>query len=177
MNLETTNFIFGLGTIALQGATVLLLLLYLVRNRVPELRFLVDLARTWALPAAFILALSTTAMSLYYSEVLLVEPCPLCWWQRIFVYPQTIILALALYSRDLSIARYSIALSVIGAGFALYHHVLQVMPAGSLPCPAAAVSCSQRFVFEFGFVTLPLMGLSVFAMLIVLMLFVREARR
>ncbi|MBI4093999.1 disulfide bond formation protein B [Candidatus Kaiserbacteria bacterium] len=173
MSLETTNFFLGLGTVALQVATAALFALYLFRERVLELRRLAEFVRAWALPAAFALSLSATALSLYYSEVLGVEPCPLCWWQRIFVYPQVILLGLALYWRDYGIAGYSIALSLVGAGFALYHHVLQVMPSGTLPCPAAAVSCAQRFVFEFGYVTLPLMGLSLFAALIVLMLFVR----
>lgn len=175
MSLETTNFFLGLGTVALQVVTAALFALYLFRDRVAELRYITELARAFALPAAFIVSLSAVAMSLYYSEVLGVEPCPLCWWQRVFLYPQVILFGFALYWRDRSVAGYSIAFSLIGAAFALYHHILQVMP-GTLPCPAATVSCAQRFVFEFGYITLPLMGLSIFAILIVLMLFVRQSR-
>lgn len=171
MSLETTNFFLGLGTVALQVVTAALFALYLFRDRVAELRWLTGLVRAWALPAAFVVSLSAVTMSLYYSEVLGVEPCPLCWWQRVFLYPQVILFGLALYWRDQSVAGYSIALSLVGAAFALYHHILQVMPSGTLPCPAATVSCAQRFVFEFGYITLPLMGLSIFAFLIVLMLF------
>ncbi len=176
MDLATTNFVLALGAVALQIATVVLFVLYLVRNRVPELQTTVAHVKAWALPVAFALSLATMALSLYYSEFLGIEPCPLCWWQRIFLYPQVILLGIALYRRDTSIAVYSIALSVLGALFALYNHILQVMPSGTLPCPAATVSCAQRFVFEFGYITLPLMGLTMFAALIVLMLFVRQFR-
>ncbi len=174
MTLETTNFLLALGTLALQSATLVLIMVLFLRKKISELERVVAILGSWALWLGFLFSLGASAMTLYYSDVLGIEPCPLCWWQRIFLYPQVVIFAIALYRRDLAVTIYSIALSLIGAAFALYHHALQVLPAGTLPCPATGVSCAQRFVFEFGYITFPLMAISLFAFLIVLMLFARK---
>lgn len=176
MSLETLNFWLAVGTLAMQIATLALLAVVFLRKTVPELDKLAALLGAWAVWIAFVLALAASAMTLYYSEVLGIEPCSLCWWQRIFIYPQVVLFAIALYKRDLSVTAYSLALSLIGLAFAAYHHALQILPSGTLPCPAQGVSCAQRFVFEFGYITFPLMAATLFAFLIVLMLFVRSKK-
>jgi len=129
----------------------------------------------WGLWIGLILAFVASALTLVYSEVFGIPPCPLCWWQRIFMYPQIVLFALALYLRERTVALYSIVLSILGAGVALYHHALQVAPPGTLPCPAEGeVSCSQVFLFELGYITYPLMAFTAFAFLIVVMLIVRS---
>ena len=40
---------------------------------------------------AFLIALVSMLGSLYFSEIARLEPCELCWFQRIFMYPQVII--------------------------------------------------------------------------------------
>lgn len=178
MPAETLNYWLALGTLAMQVGTTGLLVSYLLRNRLPSLEWKRALLAKWGLWTGFALALAGSALTLYYSEILGFPPCPLCWWQRVFLYPQVALFALAIFRRDRAIANYSILLSTLGLGVALYHHALQVLPSGSLPCPAeGAVSCAQRFVFEFGYVTFPLMGATLFAFLIVLMLFVRDPAR
>ena len=173
--LETTNFLLALGTIALQIAGVLCLLLFFFRKNLPGFEHIVAFIREWGLALGLALTVVASALTLYYSDILGIPPCPLCWWQRIFLYPQVILFALALWRKERFIADYSIVLSVIGLGFALYHHCLQVLPSGSLPCPAeGTVSCAQRFMFEFGYITYPLMAASLFVFLIALMLFVRK---
>ena len=174
--LETTNYLLALGTIALQVVTVALLVLYVLRNRFDFSLITAFLGR-WGLWLAFGAALAGSILTLIYEEVFGLPPCPLCWWQRVALYPQVILFAMALFRRDAFVAGYSIALSLIGLGVALYHHALQVLPSGSLPCPAeGTISCAQRFVFEFGYITFPMMAISLFAFLIVLMLFVRPVR-
>ncbi|MBI5645117.1 disulfide bond formation protein B, partial [Candidatus Kaiserbacteria bacterium] len=115
--------------------------------------------------------------TLFYSDVLGIPPCVLCWWQRVFLYPQVVLFAIALWKKDHSIASYSIPLSIIGFAIGLYNHALQVLPSGTLPCPAQGVSCAQRFVFEFGYITFPMMAVTLFGFLIVLMLIVRNRQR
>lgn len=83
---------------------------------------------------------------------------------------------MAFWKRDLYIAEYSIALSFFGAGVALYQHVLQMIPNSGLPCPAVGSSCAQRLLFEFGYVTFPLLAFTLFSFLITLMLLVRTRR-
>lgn len=174
---ETINYTLALGTIALEIGAVGLLVLFLFRTQLPSLEWKRILLAKWGLWIGFALTFIGSALTLFYSEILGFSPCPLCWWQRVFLYPQVVLFALALLKRDRGVALYSIVLSVLGSGVALYHHALQVLPAGSLPCPAeGAVSCAQRFIFEFGYITFPLMSASLFAFLIVLMLFVRPVR-
>ena len=132
----------------------------------------------WGLWAGFALSVAGICITLYYSEVLGFAPCSWCWVQRIFLYSQAVVFALALCKRDTRIADYSIALSICGAIVALYQHYLQMGGSSVLPCPAdiTKADCATRFLFEFGYITFPLMAFSLFAFLIVLMLFVRDSR-
>ncbi len=175
MPVETINHTLALGVIALQVGTIALLASFLLRDRLPNLEWKRALLQKWGLWIGFALTLSGSLLTLFYSEIVGFPPCPLCWWQRIFLYPQVVLFGVALWRRDRNIAIYSIVLSALGFGVALYHHALQVLPSGSLPCPAeGTVSCAQRFVFEFGYITFPFMGATLFAFLMVLMLFVRK---
>ncbi len=172
MELQTANYLLGIGTFLLQIVTVGIILIYVLRKN-PFFARIAALIGTWGLSIAFLATLVSSALTLYYSEVLGIEPCPLCWWQRVFLYSQVVLFALALWRRESRIALYSIVLSIFGLGFALYHHALQVLPSGTLPCPATGVSCAARFMYEFNYITYPLMAATLFAFLIVLMLFVR----
>ncbi len=125
----------------------------------------------WALRGALIVALIATLGSLFYSEIAHYTPCLLCWYQRIFMYPQVILLGIAVWKKDTSVAIYSLALSIIGVALALYHYLLQLGVAPELPCAAIGYSaaCSQRFVLTFGYITIPLMALTAFFLIIVSM--------
>lgn len=59
--------------------------------------------------------------SLYFSEIMEYVPCELCWYQRILMYPLVIILGISIIKREYTIARYSLALSMIGAIISIYH--------------------------------------------------------
>ncbi|GIW65254.1 MAG: hypothetical protein KatS3mg093_233 [Candidatus Parcubacteria bacterium] len=75
---------------------------------------------------AFIIATSATLGSLLYFEVFKIQPCLLCWYQRILMYPQFLILGLALWHKDKNIKKYIILLSSIGILIALYHNIIQI---------------------------------------------------
>jgi disulfide bond formation protein DsbB len=176
MTVEATNYVLALGTLAMQIIGVGLLGVYFLRLRSKPFADVGESLAQWGMLLAFILAALGSGLTVYYSGILGILPCPLCWWQRAFLYPQVALFVIALWKRDTRIADYSIVLSVIGLGIALYQHALQVMPAGVLPCPAVAegVSCAQRIVFEFNYITFPFMAATLFGFLIVLMLFVRR---
>ena len=174
--LPQLNYWLAVGTILLQLATIKLVVVYALRTKSPYCARLAERIRPHALRALFVISLIATFVTLYYSDYLGIEPCPLCWWQRIFLYPQVILLGIAAWKKDNYIADYAIVLSIFGAGVALYQHALQMLPGSGLPCPATGISCTQRFLFEFGYITYPLMAFSLFAFLIVTMLFVRARR-
>ncbi|MDO8561761.1 MAG: disulfide bond formation protein B [bacterium] len=179
MNLETLNYLTALATLALQITGIAFLALFFLRKKFPDLAPIALFLETNGLWIGLLTTLGSVILSLYYSEILGVAPCGLCWLQRVFLYPQAVLFALAVWKKDRGVAVYSIALSIFGAVVALYQHYLQMGGASVLPCPAVAggaVNCAQRFLFELGYITFPLMSFTLFAFLIVLMLFVRKAR-
>ncbi|MCX6731550.1 MAG: disulfide bond formation protein B, partial [Candidatus Parcubacteria bacterium] len=101
-------FFFSILTVIGQIIIVSLIFSKTIREKVGERAVLFS----------FIVALIATAGSLIFSEVLKLEPCKLCWFQRIFMYPQVFLLGTALFKKDKNIADYSIFLSVIGAAIA-----------------------------------------------------------
>ena len=115
-------------------------------------------ARDAALPFAAAIALVTTIGSLYYSEVAGYPPCVLCWYQRIAIYPQVIVLGVAALRRDATVWRYSVPLAVIGSALSAWHVVLERNPALAGPCDPSN-PCTIKWVEEFGFLTVPAMAL------------------
>lgn len=160
------NLILASLTVAGQ-AVILLLVFSMVSGRAKVLVFFGKNAVLFS----FIVALAATLGSLFYSEVAGYEPCKLCWLQRIFMYPQAVLLGIALWRKNYE--KYnSIVLSAIGAAIAGYHYLLQIGIAPELPCSATgySVACSQRFVMSFGYITIPVMALTVFVMIILFFL-------
>ncbi len=174
MNFESLNYILALGTIGLQILSVAFLAVFFLQKKMPDLRGIGHFLNRWGLWIGFLLTLGGTVVSFFYSDVLGFIPCWHCWIQRVFFFPQVVLFAVALWKKERSIADYSIALSVLGVIDALYQHYIQMGGTSVLPCPASGGDCAQRFIFEFGYITFPLMAASLFAFLIVLMLFVRR---
>lgn len=113
-----------------------------------------------ALPLAFFVALTAMLGSLSYSEVVGWEPCFLCWWQRIFIYPQVLILGLAWWRKDRGILFYAVVLAIVATLISIYHVNIQWGGFSLTPCPAVGPSCDKVFSKEFGYITLPMMALS-----------------
>lgn len=177
MTVLELNFLVALGTVALQVSTVLLLVLYFLR-KTPALAPVAGLVQKCGLAFGFLLSLAATAMSLVYSEYYGIIPCGFCWVQRVFIYSQVVVFGVALFLKDMRAAWYSIYLSLFGAAVALYQHYIQIGGHEVLPCPASGVGdCAKRFIYEFDYITFPLVAFSAFAFLIVTMLFVLERER
>jgi hypothetical protein len=117
---------------------------------------------------AFIIALVATGGSLFYSEIAGFEPCKLCWFQRIFMYPLVILLGLALLKRDYKFTFYPSILAMIGAIISLYHNVIYYGGISIFPCDpfGLGVSCTKVLVMEFGYITIPLMALTAFLLIL-----------
>lgn len=127
-----------------------------------------------ALSLALFVALLATSGSLFFSEIAKYEPCKLCWEQRIFMYPQVILLFIALWKKDYAVSKYIIPLSAIGAFIAAYHYRIffTTKIAASGVCTASGgASCVARYVFEFGYVNIPMMSLTAFVLIIIMAFF------
>jgi len=111
-----------------------------------------------ALPVATAIALVTTLGSLYYSEIAGYPPCTLCWYQRIAIYPQVIVLGVAALRRDRAVWLTAVPLAVVGAVLSVWHIVIERYPSLAGPCDPSN-PCTIKWVEEFGFLTVPTMAL------------------
>lgn len=125
---------------------------------------------------AWVVALVATLGSLYFSEIRGFVPCTLCWYQRILMYPLVLILGVATYRQDERGFAYSLPLSVAGILVATYHVLDQNVPGFGAPALCAAgVPCSAKYINWLGFISIPVLSLTAFA-LITAMLLVSRAR-
>ncbi len=127
--------------------------------------------RTYSLYLAWVVSIVATCGSLYLSEVMLFEPCRLCWFQRIFMYPQVILLGIASYKDDRNIISYVLPLSILGGCISIYHYLEQMVPSFAKVAPCSVgVPCNVDYLDWFGFITIPLLALIAFVMIIALLL-------
>ena len=118
----------------------------------------------WAILFASWLLVATAALgSLFFSEVMELPPCSLCWAQRVFMFPLAIILLVGLLPFDPGVVRYALPLAAIGGLIALYHLLLQVgvIPESAAPC-RQGISCSEAQLQVLGFLSIPMLSLLVF---------------
>ncbi|WP_135553808.1 disulfide oxidoreductase [Paenibacillus cymbidii] len=122
--------------------------------------------------AAWVVALVATGGSLYFSEVMHYIPCNLCWFQRIFMYPLAIVLSIAAYRGDRRIVPYTLPLAVIGGFISLWHVLEQKLPgfADIAPC-RIGVPCNVDYIDWLGFITIPILALTAFALIVLLFVF------
>ncbi|MDP3883257.1 MAG: disulfide oxidoreductase [Candidatus Staskawiczbacteria bacterium] len=118
---------------------------------------------------SFIVAMVATLGSLYYSNVAGFNPCDLCWFQRIFMYPEVLLLGLALYKKESKIIDYALSLAVGGWIISAYHNYTFYKVVSSTFC-GIGESCTTRYVIEFGYITIPMMALTGFTLIIALLL-------
>jgi disulfide bond formation protein DsbB len=126
---------------------------------------LMDFIRKHGVKLAFVVTAIAVLGSLSYSDILGYEPCKLCWYQRIFMYPQLIILGIALYAKDRRAPFYATVLSLIGIPIAMIHYFVQrgMLDVG---CSTVgySVSCAKVFTMNLGYITIPLMAFTAFLM-------------
>lgn len=158
MTASVTN-VLSLLTIAMQAGIVLVTLLRITTGKFPA--FIANNALFFA----WTIALVATLGSLFFSEYAGYEPCKLCWFQRILMYPLVLVLGVPLFKRERSFPLSAVLLAIIGLVIAGYHYLMQLGVAPELPCSAVgfSVSCSERFVMNYGYVTIPLMSGTAFA--------------
>ena len=132
-----------------------------------------------ALPyAAWIIALVATVGSLFFSEVMQLPPCVLCWYQRIAMYPLVLIIGTGIILRDARVKHYALPLCLIGLAISIYHNLLYygLIPESITPC-TEGVSCTSRQIEWLGFITIPLLALTAFVGLAFCLLFYKSKEK
>lgn len=133
-------------------------------------------ARQWyALFAVWLIAVSATLGSLFFSEVMERVPCVLCWYQRIAMFPLAIIFTIGLFPLDVRCVRYALPFAISGWAIAVYHCLIYLgfIPESLQPC-TQGVSCADVKIELIGFLTIPLLSLLGFTLIIALLLAVRN---
>jgi disulfide bond formation protein DsbB len=173
MTVDTVSLFLALLAVAAEAAVVAGLVLAVgIRSSATVARWR-DAARDavggQALALAFVVATVSMVGSLYFSEVAHFTPCRLCWYQRICMYPLVPVLGLAAWRRDHGIRPYAAVLAGLGALIAAYHVLIERYPTLESSVCVPAAPCTLIWVRRFGYLTIPTMALSAFALILVLM--------
>lgn len=108
---------------------------------------------TWLIAALGMLA------SLYFSEIRHLEPCHLCWYQRIALFPLFFILGIAAYKGFLGIALYVLPQTIVGFLMALYQVIIQEFRGWNpIEMCGAGPSCSEKISIGLGPITIPMLS-------------------
>lgn len=132
--------------------------------------------RAWLLVfGAWVVATAAMLGALFFSEIMELPPCLLCWYQRIFMFPLVLLLPVGLFPFDPKVVRYALPLAVLGGTIAAYHQllVLGIVPESASPC-TRGVPCAEVQIEWLGFVTIPLLAVAAFVSIIVLLLIARS---
>jgi len=173
-------------TLAMQVITVVLFILYVqTRQSKKKCSGIIKLISDHGLLLMFLAAFSAVLGSLFFSEIALWTPCKYCWIQRIFMFPLAFILGLALVRRDRTITPYVLLLSFVGLLVSVFHYGEQIQsklnPAAFdplQPCDLTGISCRTTYVdFAYGYITIPMMALTLFAFTIVASLIMLQCDR
>lgn len=124
---------------------------------------------------AWIISAVATLGSLFFSEVMMLPPCILCWYQRIAMYPLSILLFVGLLKFDRSLFRFTAPLALIGWAIAVYHNLLyyKILPESASPC-VKGISCTTVQLEWLGFITIPLLSLIGFTLILLCLIFFRK---
>ena len=115
--------------------------------------------------AAFLLVLAATAASLFFSNVMKVPVCELCWYQRVALYPLIVIIGIGLFPWNPGMLRTAGALTAIGWLISVFHLLLIAgfIPESARPC-VQGIPCSETHFDLFGLLNIPTLSLLTFSL-------------
>jgi len=146
------------------GILVGLLALFGVRGPLNGIRRLLWGYELWA---AFVVAAIATGGSLFFSQIAGFIPCEMCWFQRICMYPLSILTLLMALANDNRASRYLLPLPIVGAGVSIYHILIENHWTGEpSACTIGGTGCAFKWINEFGYMTIPTLALTGFLLLI-----------
>jgi disulfide bond formation protein DsbB len=161
MTHAVVSVLAGLGLVGQALAVILVLAALVARDRLRQVLWGYEL---WA---AFVVAAVATGGSLFLSEVAGFIPCELCWYQRICMYPLSILTLFAAVHGDYRIARYVLPLPVVGACVSIFHLLVENHVVATPQGCQLGAGCAVKWINYFGYMTIPTLALTAFVLLIV----------
>ena len=120
-------------------------------------------ANAWAVVfLAWFIALAASLGALFIGEIMGQTPCNLCWYQRAFMFPLAVILAVASFRGETSVSWYGLPLTTLGAAIE--------------PCGQDGPSCSSADMTILGVLPLPYLSLVAFLSIALLLILARRRR-
>ena len=178
--LSWATLLGDIGTVC----SAIIIICVILKHPSRKLHHLAKKTAEHALLIGFFVSIFSVLASLFYSNIVGFAPCDLCWWQRIFLYPQAVLFAVALYNEKVNkisdelVFVYSFVLSIIGGAIALFHYYAQMFNPDALAiCTTQGSSCAEIFFISFGYITIPMMSLTAYLILIMIYFFRRHHRR
>jgi|GEM_PF-557539 len=132
------------------------------------IRGIVDFLSNYYRETSLVMVSVATSGSLYFSEILGWEPCIMCWYQRILMYPLVILFGVAVILFKDDVEDYALPILTLGTGVSLYHYLVQMLDTIQSSCTATGISCDAVFTQGLDYITIPMMALTVFITVLIL---------
>ncbi len=104
---------------------------------------------------------SSVLGSLIYEYYFGYPPCLLCWYQRIAIFPIAIFSIIGDIRKNIFLNKIVMIFSSLGLIVAIFHNIIDIFPTGIDICGSTGPSCLARYIYEFGYITIPMMSLTV----------------
>ncbi len=175
---EVINTGYAVLALIADALVVLAAIAFIVSRTSPAVREwwerLRDGISPFALQIAWIVAVLATFGSLFLQFFEGLDPCEFCWFQRICMYPLSLLLGIAAFRGEVQVAkRYFIGLSLVGVGLAIYHYQLELFPNQPVVCSNAGPPCNVAVINIFGFISVPFLSMAAFALISTLLFIAR----
>lgn len=161
------NILLGVGIVLLQVFIISFVILWFKKSPILEKIYKNS---SIILPIIFI---SSAIGSIVYEYILGFEPCLLCWYQRIAIFGIAILSLTEKLKESRTLQNQVIVFSILGLAVALVHNFIDIFPTGLDIC-GTGVSCLKRYVAVFGYITIPMMSLTVLLSGLLLAIFTKK---
>lgn len=148
--------LLALSTIALQIGIIIVILGWILKAR-----FVYQVSKHAGIILAVVFS-GAAIGSFIYQYGFGYEPCLLCWYQRIAIIPTAILAWTTNIRKNTLLQRQVLILSILGLAVALFHIYIDISPTAADVC-GAGPSCLVRYVYEFGYITIPVMSATTLA--------------
>lgn len=121
----------------------------------------------WATTKIRAIFLASAISSLIYEYVFLYPPCLLCWYQRLAIFAIAILSFTGNLQKSALLRTQIAIMALFGTAVAVFHNIIDIFPTGLDACGSAGPSCLARYVYEFGYITIPMMSLTILALALI----------
>jgi disulfide bond formation protein DsbB len=138
------------------------------------------MVRKYGLYAVWVIAMLATFGSLYLNEMQSLPFCHLCLYQKICMYPLSIIVGLAAWRGNLGIASYLLPQTFIGFTLALFQILIQSFSIRSffpIQLCTPGPDCAETIAFGIESITLPILSAIAFFTINALLFVIRHTAK